>query len=363
MENKDPSSDDIAFLKKFVHLSKDAPIVFKKAPPLPIHRNPRSPMRFFAKGFDAKKDRKETQIERLVNRAPLTKADIDRIMAPLDALIGQKKVKNHIRLLLTNLEFQRLRAIAGLAPRSQQLHMVFAGPPGSGKTTMAKIIAKILFESGFAETDKFREVKRADLIGEYIGETERRTMRILEETKGGVLFIDEAYALSACDSGRDFGHRVIETLVAQMDKPDFGTIVICAGYEGAMRSFLASNEGLRSRFSNILHFETYTARELAQIAEAMTEDAEYHLTDESREKIAYVLKNKLRQGEMTDGGARIVRHLIDETILHQAKRVLSMQHANLRDLVIIEPQDIPGQGPALAGDVADNKIISFGKRS
>lgn len=362
MTERNPSPDDIELLKKFAR-PPTAPITFKRMVEQKKKGDPRSPMRFFAKGFDAKADQKITLINRYEEKKPLTPSDIDAILKPLNDFIGQDDIKERMKSFLYNQEFQRLRAMAGLAPRISPLHMVFMGPPGTGKTSLAKCVAKILFECGYTKNARFREVKRADLIGEYIGQSEERTKHILGDVKGGVLFIDEAYALAGSDSSRDFGYRVIDTLVAQMDKPDFDTVVICAGYEDEMQSFLASNAGLRSRFSNIFKFKEYTVPELMRIAQFMAEEAEYHLGDEAKAKIEHILLTRHRKGEMTDGGARIVRQMLDEAFIRQASRVLNADRAGLKDLVIIQPQDIPGPDAPANTEEPANNVVSFGKKA
>ena len=189
----------------------------------------------------------------------------------LDEFIGLDEVKNQVARLKSSVAMELVRKQRGLAVAQRAHHLVFAGPPGTGKTTIARVIAKIYCGLGLLKKENIREVHRADLIGQHIGETEAKTNAIIDSALDGVLFLDEAYALVATGAKNDFGLVAIDTLLARMENDRDRLIVIIAGYRADLDKFLDTNEGLRSRFTRNIDFPSYNSHELVEIAHTMAE--------------------------------------------------------------------------------------------
>ncbi|HEX4225089.1 MAG TPA: AAA family ATPase, partial [Pseudonocardiaceae bacterium] len=215
------------------------------------------------------------------------------------------------------------RANAGLAVGGVGHHLVFAGAPGTGKTTVARTYGRLLKELGVLSTGQFREVSRRDLVGQYIGHTAEQTSVVFEQATGGVLFIDEAYTLSrAAGSGVDFGQEAIDTLVKLMEDHRDEVVVIVAGYTAEMVDFLAANPGLASRFSKTIEFEDYTPEELVDIVRRMVADNDYSL---AREADPLVREFFVRASNAPGfGNARDARRLFERTRQAQAQRLRAL---------------------------------------
>jgi probable Rubsico expression protein CbbX len=249
-------------------------------------------------------------------------------------------VKRQIHQIASLLLVDRARRRFGLEAPRPNLHMCFTGSPGTGKTTVALRMADLLHRLGYLEKGQMVHVMRNDLVGEYIGQTAPRTMRVLEKAKGGVLFIDEAYYLYNNNDSRDFGQEAIGILLQVMENDRDKLVVIMAGYKDRMEEFFGSNPGMRSRIAHHLDFANYELGELLSIGRVMMGEASYYLSPEAEK----LLQENLA-GHMTDetfANARSVRNELDRARLRHAHRLAAEadRHWTLDDLKRIEPPDL-----------------------
>jgi stage V sporulation protein K len=275
-------------------------------------------------------------------------SDIDLLPAPfqskegaleeLRSLVGLERVKDLIYEVYAFAEIQKKRERAGLVTDKVVLHMVFKGNPGTGKTTIARILGRLLADAGLLEKGHVIEVERADLVGEYIGHTAQRTKEQIKKAQGGILFIDEAYSLSR-GGEKDFGKECIDCIVKGMEDNAKETVFILAGYPMEMEQFLRSNPGLRSRFPIHLEFPDYSAEELMQIAEVMLRKREYRLSLEASSMLERIIREK-RDVEPVPSNARMVRNLIEKAIRRQAVRLIKDRTFTRQDLVMLTPREL-----------------------
>jgi len=265
---------------------------------------------------------------------------LEHILGDLDSLIGLTRVKRLVRELYAWVEIQQRRSREGLATESMVLHMIFKGNPGTGKTTVARILGKILAELGVLEKGHLVEVERADLVGEYIGHTAQKTRAQIQNALGGILFIDEAYSL-ARGGEKDFGKEAIDTLVKAAEDHRNNLVIILAGYRQEMEYFLRTNPGLRSRFPIQLLFPDYTLDELLEIATLMLRQREYRMTPGAYQKLKTLLENPPPQYR-NNGNARLVRNLIERAIRLQAVRLAQKEHNTREELLTITEEDFEG---------------------
>jgi stage V sporulation protein K len=264
---------------------------------------------------------------------------IGELLAELNELIGLKTVKRLVYELQAYLAIQRQRAKENLLTDTPVLHMIFKGSPGTGKTTVARIIGNLFKEMGLLKKGHVIEVERADLVGEYIGHTALKTREQIKQALGGVLFIDEAYAL-ARGGERDFGKEAIDTMVKAMEDYKNNLILILAGYRDEMEEFLEANPGLYSRFPLHIDFPDYSIEELLAIAEQMLKKKEYQLTEEAKIELEKILIEKTRSASLEhNGNARLVRNLIEKAIRRQAVRLVQQPNLTREDLLMISSSD------------------------
>lgn len=266
----------------------------------------------------------------------------------LEQLVGLDNVKELVKEIVAYVSIERCREQEGLVTEPMVLHMIFKGNPGTGKTTVARLMGRLLRELGVLQKGHLIEVERADLVGEYVGHTAHRTREQLRKGVGGVLFIDEAYSLARGGS-RDFGREAIDTLVKSMEEHRRDMVIILAGYRDEMDHFLASNPGLRSRFPIHLTFEDYNEQELFDIAMLMIQQRQYRLTDEAEKKLAYIIKNSTQTGHPFGGNARFVRNLAEKAIRMQALRLVNFKTVTREQLIILEACDIPEETYKIEG--------------
>ncbi|MET8111265.1 right-handed parallel beta-helix repeat-containing protein [Streptomyces prasinus] len=261
------------------------------------------------------------------------------VLGELDALVGLESVKREVRALTDMIEVGRRRQQAGLKAASVKRHLVFTGSPGTGKTTVARLYGEILASLDVLEKGHLVEVSRVDLVGEHIGSTAIRTQEAFERARGGVLFIDEAYALSPEDSGRDFGKEAIDTLVKLMEDHRDAVVVIVAGYTAEMERFLSVNPGVASRFSRTITFGDYGAGELLRIVEQQAEEHEYRLAPGAAEGLLEYF-TELPKGPAF-GNGRTARQTFEAMVERHASRVAQLPEPSTDDLTLLFADDLP----------------------
>lgn len=261
-------------------------------------------------------------------------ADLTAVQAELDKLVGLDKVKDYVRSLEQNCRVQAMRKAKGMKTSSPAMHMIFTGNPGTGKTTIARLVSQYLKAAGALSGGQLVEVTRADLVGKYVGHTAPMTNQVLHSALGGVLFIDEAYSLYR---GKDdsFGLEAIDTLVKGMEDNRDDLVVILAGYTAEMEEFLTANSGLRSRFPNIIEFPDYTGEELLEIAKLTCAGKGYRLDEGCLAPLEHWFEMVQQSRAREAGNGRLVRNKIEEAILAQSRRVMTEQEPQL-DLLLAE---------------------------
>jgi probable Rubsico expression protein CbbX len=253
--------------------------------------------------------------------AALSEASLEEVLGELDReLIGLAPVKARIRQIAALLLVERLRGQVGLSTEPPSLHMSFTGRPGTGKTTVALRMARILHRLGYVRRGHLVQATRDDLVGQYVGHTAPKTKEILQKAVGGVLFIDEAYYLYRAENERDYGQEAIEILLQFMENRRDDLVVILAGYKERMDTFFQSNPGLRSRIAHHIDFPDYTLDELMAIAELMAARQMYTFDEAARGAFAEYLALRIRQPHFANG--RSVRNAMDRLKLRQAIRIV-----------------------------------------
>lgn len=263
---------------------------------------------------------------------------LEKIEKDLEELIGLKEMKQLVKEIYAWLYVNKCRKDQGLKAGSQVLHMIFKGNPGTGKTTVARLLANLFREMEVLSKGHLIEVERADLVGEYIGHTAQKTRDLIKKAVGGILFIDEAYSL-ARGGEKDFGKEAIDTLVKSMEDQQNDFILILAGYSREMDNFLSLNPGLPSRFPITMNFPDYTNDELMQIARKMTNDKQYELTKEAEWKLRHYLQELRHERAHNFSNGRLVRNLIEKAVRKQAVRILYSGNYDRQTLLTLTKED------------------------
>ncbi|GIP32587.1 AAA family ATPase [Paenibacillus sp. J2TS4] len=287
------------------------------------------------------------QPEELQERSVSEVDPYKEILDELHQMIGLEKVKKLVYEIFAFIKINQLRVKAGLKTNPQVYHMIFNGNPGTGKTTVARILARLFQKLEVLSKGHLVEADRGDLVGEYIGHTAQKTRELVKKSLGGVLFIDEAYSL-ARGGEKDFGKEAIDTLVKMMEDNRNDFILILAGYPLEMETFLSMNPGLPSRFPVHLDFADYTVEELIRIAHQMVKEREYELSEASEHKLITELIQEKEQNLMNFSNARFVRNVIEKSIRNQAVRLMQFYSPQLnrlskQELRTIRAEDIVNQ--------------------
>jgi AAA+ superfamily predicted ATPase len=265
----------------------------------------------------------------------------DQVLEELNQLVGMENIKSEVRTLTNFLKVQKVRAERGMAKTQVSLHSVFCGPPGTGKTTVARLMGKIYQNLGFLSKGHLVETDRAGMVASHIGGTAEKVDALVKTALDGVLFIDEAYALKPPGADRDFGQEAIDTLLKRMEDYRNRLVVIVAGYSDEMSDFIESNPGLKSRFNRYFTFNHYTPDELIKIFEKLCKDSHFQLTQAARETLRTLLEQLYERRDRTFGNARLVRNLFEKIIERQADRLATIAQLTDEVLTTILPEDIP----------------------
>lgn len=263
---------------------------------------------------------------------------LEDLQKELDSYIGLAAVKKEVRNLIDLVKVHQLREKNGLPAAELSLHMVFSGSPGTGKTTIARLMARIYHSLGILSKGQLVEVDRSGLVAGYVGQTALKTSKAIERALGGVLFIDEAYALNS-STGNDFGQEAIDTILKAMEDHRDDLVVIAAGYDDLMDRFIHSNPGLESRFNRFLHFDDYSPEELLKIFQMRCQKGCYTLEKEAAGLVQDFLREENQDPE-SFGNARGVRNVFERILVCQANRLAGLEAVTREDLMKLTAADV-----------------------
>ena len=268
---------------------------------------------------------------------------LQELLDELNSLVGLEKVKNKVNDLIIYQKVQKMRRKNNLHSAKSTLHLAFIGNPGTGKTTVARIVGRIYKQIGLLSKGHFIEVSRTDLIAGYQGQTALKVKEVIERAKGGVLFIDEAYSITENDHSDSYGRECLTELTKALEDYRDDLVVIVAGYTEPMKKFFESNPGLKSRINTFIEFEDYQAEELEKILLNMCEKNDYQLSEGVKDNIRAFFENEIRKKDENFANGRLVRNLYDDLVMNHARRVIKITNASKKDLALIIDSDFEGQ--------------------
>ncbi|MGN0506731.1 MAG: AAA family ATPase [Lachnospiraceae bacterium] len=264
---------------------------------------------------------------------------LNTLLEELDGLVGLKEVKTEIRSLINLIKVRKMREKYGLPEIEMSYHMVFTGSPGTGKTTVARLVGKIYKELGILSKGTMTETDRSGLVAGYVGQTALKVKEVVEKALGGVLFIDEAYALSSSVSN-DFGSEAIDTLVKLMEDHREDLVVIVAGYTEEMKQFLKANTGLISRFNRFIPFPDYSEEELLDILQGMAKKAGLRLEEGVSKRLKDYLLSMPEKEKREFGNARGIRNIFETLVVNQANRIVALKNLSVEQLTLVKEEDM-----------------------
>ena len=282
--------------------------------------------------------------QRILERERIQKEEQEkRIKALVDELndmVGLSEVKEEIRSLVNLIKIRKLREEMNMPVMDMSYHMVFTGGPGTGKTTVARLVGKIYRELGILSDGKMIETDRSGLVAGYVGQTAMKVHDVVKEAMGGILFIDEAYSLVNPDMPNDFGTEAVDALVKLMEDNRDDLVIIVAGYTDEMENFLKSNTGLISRFNKFINFPDYTKEELVSILAVMAGKAGLKIDDAAKQKVLELLRKKKKEEWKDFGNARGMRNMFEKFVVNQANRLVKLENPTRDDLMTIKEEDV-----------------------
>lgn len=267
------------------------------------------------------------------------KRTLQELLDELDALVGLEKVKNKVQDLIVYQKVQKMRREKNLHSTKNTLHLAFTGNPGTGKTTVARIVGRIYKRIGLLSKGHFVEVSRTDLIAGYQGQTALKVKKVIEQAKGGVLFIDEAYSITENDHSDSYGRECLTELTKALEDYRDDLVVIVAGYTEPMNKFFESNPGLKSRFNTFIEFDDYNSTELDKILLSMCKNNDYVLDDEAKDKIHMYFEQQISSKDENFANGRLVRNLYDDLVMNHARRVINITNPGSEELSTIKAVD------------------------
>ena len=268
-----------------------------------------------------------------------SKKTLDELLAELNSLIGLHTVKEEIWNLIAYMTVQKLRSKQSLSNPARTMHMAFTGNPGTGKTTVARIVGQLYKQLGVLSKGSFYEASRTDLIAGYQGQTALKVKKLIEKAKGGVLFIDEAYSITENDSVDSYGKECLTELTKALEDYRDDLVVIVAGYTKPMEHFFKANPGLKSRFNTFIEFPDYSGDELFAMLEKMCKDEDYILDDHVTARLKAFFDNQVKHKDDNFANGRLVRNIFDNLIMNQAKRVFQIGGSIDRQLLSLITSD------------------------